>query len=110
PAVHRCPVPGKSAFDEARLGGLAHVQRTPVGAAEGGRDTALAGHALAQAAPAVRDAVFTQMAPDDLHELVGQYGNEQVSGAAFLFLMEDRRRPSSDLSVRNTASRSVSMM
>lgn len=73
-----------------RLGGLAHMQGTPVGTAEGGGDPALAGEDRAQAGPPLGDAVRLQAPPDDLDELIGQHGDEQVSLGALRRLMLDR--------------------
>ena len=55
------------------------MQCAPVGAPETGRDSALAGHNPANGVPTQVDAAFFQVAAYDLHELVGQYGNEQVA-------------------------------
>ena len=62
-----------------RGGGLAQVQGAAVGAAEGGGDAASRGEAVAQGGPTGGFASFAQAAPDDLHELVGDDGDEQVA-------------------------------
>lgn len=50
----------------------------PVGAQEAGRGSTLAGHNPANGVPTQVDAALYQSAAYDLHELVGQYGNEQM--------------------------------
>ena len=54
------------------------MQGSAVGAPETGRDSALAGHNPANGVPTQVDAALFQAAAYDLHELVGQDGDEQV--------------------------------
>ena len=55
------------------------MQGSSVGAPETGRDSALTSHNPANGVPTQVNAAFFQVAAYDLHELVGQYGNEQVA-------------------------------
>ena len=48
------------------------------------------GKNLPQAAPAALDVLLLQLPTDDLHELVGQYGDEQMTVHATFFVMIDR--------------------
>ena len=61
------------------LRGGAHVQGTSVGAPEGGGDALLAFEDAAQRGPTGVLAVGSQPGADDLHELVGDDGDEQVA-------------------------------
>ena len=66
------------------------MQGSSVGAPETGRDSALAGHNPANGVPTEVDAAFFQSAAYDLHELVGQDGDEQVPIGALFFAVEHR--------------------
>ena len=64
------------------------MQGSSVGAPETGRDSALAGHNPANGVPTQVDAALFQAAAYDLHELVGQYGDEQMSISALFFVVK----------------------
>jgi len=64
------------------------MQGAPVGAPETGGDSALAGHNPANGVPAQVNAALFQAAADDLHELVGQHGDEQVPIGTLFFVVE----------------------
>ena len=64
------------------------MQGSAVGAPETGRDSALAGHNPANGVPTQVNAALFQVAAYDLHELVGQYGDEQVPIGALFFVVE----------------------
>jgi len=71
------------------LRGLAHMQGAPVAAAERGGGPELGTERIAKLAPAVGDALLAQPASDDLDELVGEHGDEQMPLYARLRLMID---------------------
>jgi hypothetical protein len=71
-------------------GGLAHVQGMAVGALEHRGHARLAGEPLAQGGPVRLDAMVLKMAPQDLHELISQHGDEKVAVGTFFLVMEDR--------------------
>ena len=71
------------------LGGRAHVQRAPVGAAEGGGDALLAFEDAAQRGPTGVFTVGAQPGADNLHELIGDDGDEQVAVGPSRFLVVD---------------------
>src|SRR5512137_2543938 len=64
------------------------MQGSPVGTQEAGGDTTLTGHNPANGVPTQVDAALFESAAYDLHELVGQDGDEQVSIGALFFVME----------------------
>jgi hypothetical protein len=64
------------------------MQGSFVSAAETGGDSALAGHNPANGVPTQVNAALFQVAAYDLHELVGQYGDEQVPIGALCFAVE----------------------
>ena len=64
------------------------MQGSSVSAPETGRDSALAGHNPANGVPTQVNATLFQVAAYDLHELVGQYGDEQVPIGALFFVVE----------------------
>ena len=72
------------------LGGRAHVQRAPIGAPEGGGDALLAFEDAAQRGPTGVFAVRAQPGANDLHELVGDDGDEQVAVGPPRLAMVDR--------------------
>lgn len=60
-------------------GGLAQVQGAAVGATERGGDAASCGEAVAQGGPTVGEAVVAQASSNDLDELIGDDGDEQMA-------------------------------
>ena len=64
------------------------MQGAPVGAPETGRDSALAGHNPANGVPTQVNAALFQVAAYDLHELVGQDGDEQMPIGALFFVVK----------------------
>jgi hypothetical protein len=62
------------------------MQGASFSAPETGRDSALSVHNPANGVPTQVDAALFQAAAYDLHELVGQYGDEQVPIGESLFL------------------------
>ena len=73
-----------------RTCGFADMQGAAIGALEARGDTLLHGKDLPQTAPAALDIVFLQLPANDLHELVGQDGDEQVPVNANFFMVVDR--------------------
>ena len=59
-------------------GRFAHMQRAPVGTAEGGGDALLAFQAPAKRGPARSLGALAQAAPDHLHELIRDHCDEQM--------------------------------
>ena len=70
-------------------GGLADVEGAAVLAAEGGSDPVLALEDAAQGGPACGLTEPGEASADDLYELVGEDGDEQVSVGTVLLLVED---------------------
>ena len=62
----------------AAHGSLAHMQRAPVATAEGGGDALPAFQDPAKRGPARSLAALAQAAPDHLHELIRDHGDEQM--------------------------------
>ena len=73
-----------------RSRGFADMQGAAIGALEGRCDALLHGQDLPQTAPAALNVVFLQLLANDLHELIGQYGDEQVAVDANFFVVVDR--------------------
>ena len=73
-----------------RTRGFADMQGAAISTLEGGGDALLHGQDLPQTAPAALDTVFLQLPANDLHELIGQYGDEQVAVDANFFMVVDR--------------------
>ena len=69
---------------------LAHVQGVAVGTLEHCGHAHLAGEPLAQGGPVRLDAVLLQRAPQDLHELIGEHGDEQVAIDPCFLVVEHR--------------------
>ena len=66
------------------------MQCTAVGAAEGRGHAHLAVEHLAQALSALVDVLRVQAPADQLHELVGEHGDEQVPIGARFLVVKDR--------------------
>src|SRR5712672_1391460 len=80
-------------------GSLADMQRAAVTLAEGGGDALLHRQGLTQTGPGCHPGVrgkvslptcLIEFAPDRLHYLIGQHGDEQVPVGTRLFLVEHR--------------------
>ena len=74
-----------------RLGadGFSHVQGAPVGAPEGGGDSLASFEDLAKGVPACMLAGLVKAPADELYELAGDGGDEQMSFGADGLLVED---------------------
>ena len=69
---------------------FADMQGAAISTLEGDGDALLYGKGLPQTAPAALNVVFLQLLANDLHELIGQYGDEQVTVDANFFMVVDR--------------------
>ena len=69
---------------------LADMQGTAISTPEGRCDALLHGQNFPQTTPASLDAMFLQLPANDLYELVGQYGDEQVTVDANFFMVINR--------------------
>jgi hypothetical protein len=72
------------------VGGFADMQRAAIALAESRRRPALDREGLAQSRPTVVDASRVELDPKELHALVSQHGNEQISVGAIFLVMVDR--------------------
>ena len=70
-------------------GGLAYMQGLSAGLLKDRRDPDLPRELPAQGVPASVNALVGQLAAKDLHELIGQHGEEQVTvGPRFLVVLD----------------------
>jgi len=76
-----------------RPGRLPDVQGPAVFPSEGHRDLALIAKGLAEAVPAVGDALGVKTTADDLHKLVGKDRDQQMTVTPDLFVMIDGTKP-----------------
>ena len=74
-------------------GRFAHMQRAPDATAEGGGDALLAFQDPAKRGPACSLAALAQAAPDHLHELIRDHGDEQMPFGANRLVVIDRAQP-----------------
>ena len=91
-------------------GGLADVQGASVLSPEGRGDTLPAFEDTSEAGPALPPALLADTPADRLYQLAGDDGDKQVTVGPLLCLVEMGPRRNSDLSERNTASTSVTVL